>query len=227
MVRTSSTRMHPRRGGADRDEGIVHRPAPVRPAPPGLRPGGHGTPQQPHDRDVEPAAHPDRERAGLVVAAFGEAPASQGHPRHRVGRRRLGGGHHRVGERRGHVAPAGELQPVHGLTSGSRVPEGRPDERDGRRWTLVTRGDVEQGRAAASRAPRRRERLERVAARPAERPRSVAASGATRAGTAGRAAGPTWRDRSRTPVTRLRQEHLDGGGPRDRHRESLLVRSAG
>ncbi len=112
VVRTSSTRITRRGRGGDRRSGSNAPRIATRRSSPGRRACGAvatARRSQPNDGQVQPAADGAGERPRLVVAALGEPPPCERHPRDRVGRGRIDRDHG-VGERGGDAPPPRELQ---------------------------------------------------------------------------------------------------------------------
>ena len=157
-----------------RDERTSHGRPTLGPGSAGLRPRGHHSPGQPCHRQAEHGRHGDGQGPGLVVAPLPQPATGQRHPRDHVGGRRPCG-HHGRGQRGGHPAPPGELEPVDGSASRAVVEERRSASVDRRGWARRTSVHDGIGRPPAPVAARRLQRDEPFPARFAERPRALAA----------------------------------------------------
>jgi hypothetical protein len=168
----------PLRRCARRIEAPSHRRPALGAAPPGLGTRGSRAAEQSHDRDPRSVSEPHGKRPGLVVSALGEPSTRQGHPRDDIDGWQIVTRRDRRGEGPCHITPSGELEAVHGASSGTVEEERRPSRRHRVRRAVTAGSHRHAGWATAPVAPGTHERHERHTARGTERPRPGPASGA-------------------------------------------------
>src|SRR6185312_7715232 len=168
----------PRRRGTARPEHPVHRHPPLGARALRLRRGRDRATELPPGRALGHAGERDGERARLVVSALRAPAPRERHPRDDVDVGDTPGARDRVGEGRGDVTPARELQPQDRAARRPVVDERRSHRRQRRRRTVLARRLWPVGRIAAPFAPRRFDRPQPRRTVRTERPRPRAAPGA-------------------------------------------------